>query len=299
MLTPIPTRAVMQSPAETVSPDATVRGAARQLTETGVGSLVVCRGGEPVGILTEGDLTALLAAGSDPETTAVADAMAAPLVTVGADAPIEDAAACMREEAVKRLPVLENGEVVGVLTTADLSNFLPHLVRLGQRDPAAGERTRRDVRVDTAYEDADWEYEYVGNEGAVDVGDVVRFEKTVSGGDVESFAEASGDTNRLHLDGAFAARTRFGERIVHGTLVAGLISAALARLPGLTIYLSQELTFLAPVLLGERLTAECEMVEDLGDDHFRLATAVLDGDDEPVIDGEATVVSDPVPGETA
>ncbi len=299
MLTPIAVREVMESPVETVSPDATVRAAARQLADTGVGSLVVCRDGEPVGILTEGDLTAVLAEGSDPETTTVEDVMAAPLVTVEADAAIEDAGARMRDERVKRLPVLEDGAVVGVVTTTDLANFLPHLVRLGRRDLAAGERTRRDIRVDTAYEDADWEYEYVGNEGAVDVGDVVRFGKTVSAADVESFAAASGDTNRLHLDADFAARTRFGERIVHGTLVAGLLSAALARLPGLTIYLSQDLSFLAPVPLGERLTAECEVVEGLGDRRFRLTTAVLDGDGEPVIDGEATVVSDPVPDEAA
>ena len=116
---------------------------------------------------------------------------------------------------------------------------------------------------------------------------------------MKTFAEASGDTNRLHLDEEFAARTRFGERTVHGTLVAGLISAALARLPGLTIYLSQDLSFLAPVPLGERLTAECEVVEDLDNRRFRLTTAVLDGKDEPVIDGEATVVVDPVPDEAA
>lgn len=299
MLTPITVREVMQSPVETVSPDATVRAAARQLADAGVGSLVVCRDGEPVGILTEGDLTALLAEGLDPETTTVEDVMVAPLVTVGADAGIEDAATRMREETVKRLPVLEDGAVVGVVTTTDLSNFLPHLVRTGRRDPAAGERTRRDIRADTAYEDADWEYEYVGNEGAVDVGDVVRFGKTVSAADVETFAEASGDTNRLHLDADFAARTRFGERIVHGTLVAGLISAALARLPGLTIYLSQDLSFLAPVPLAERLTAECEVVEGLGNRRFRLTTAVLDGEGDPVIDGEATVVVDPVPDEAA
>lgn len=118
------------------------RAAARQLVDAGVGSLVVCRDGEPVGILTEDDLTELLAAGSDPETTPVAHVMAAPLVTVGADAGIEDAAARMREEVVKRLPVVEDGAVVGVVTTTDLSNFLPHLVRTGRRDPAASERTR-------------------------------------------------------------------------------------------------------------------------------------------------------------
>jgi acyl dehydratase/CBS domain-containing protein len=295
MLTPITVREVMQSPVETTTPDASVRAAARQLVEAGVGSLVVCRAGEPVGIVTEVDLTELLAAGSDPATTTVADVMAAPLVTVGPDAPIEDAATRMREATIKRLPVVESGEVVGILTTTDLSNFLPHLVRLGRGDEPAGDRARRDVRTDTAYEDDDWEYEYVGHEAEIDVGDAARFTKTVSADDVAGFAEASGDTNRLHLDEEFAARTRFGERIVHGTLVAGLVSAALARLPGLTIYLSQDLSFLAPVPLGERLTADCEVVEDLGNRRFRLTTAVRDAEGETVIDGEATVVSDAIP----
>jgi acyl dehydratase len=75
--------------------------------------------------------------------------------------------------------------------------------------------------------------------------------------------------------------------------------AALARLPGLTTYLSQDLSSLAPVPLGERLTAECEVAEGLGDRRCRLTTAVLDGDGETVIDGEATVVSDPAPDEAA
>ena len=63
------------------------------------------------------------------------------------------------------------------------------------------------------------------------VGDRVRFSKTISEDDVRAFAEASGDTNRLHLDDEYAEDTRFGRRIAHGTLVGGLISAALARLP--------------------------------------------------------------------
>jgi hypothetical protein len=63
-------------------------------------------------------------------------------------------------------------------------------------------------------------------------------------------------------------------RIVHGTLVSGTISAALARLPGLTIYLSHDLQFLKPVDVGETVVAVCGVVEDLGDDRYRLKTTV-------------------------
>ncbi|MFC7026816.1 MaoC family dehydratase [Halomicroarcula sp. GCM10025324] len=126
------------------------------------------------------------------------------------------------------------------------------------------------------------------------VGDQSEFTKTLSENDIRQFAAASGDTNPLHLDDEFAEQTRFRGRIAHGTLVGSLISAALARLPGLTIYLSQDLEFHNPVRIGDRLTAECEIVEDLGDDQYRLTTRVVK-EDTVVIDGEAVVLIDDLP----
>ena len=128
----------------------------------------------------------------------------------------------------------------------------------------------------------------------IDVGTTVEFTKTLSEADVVRFAAVSGDTNPLHLDEAFAEQTRFGGRIVHGTLVGGLISAALARLPGLVIYLFQDLEFHNPVHVGDRVTAVIEIVEDLGDDQYRLKTTVVDGGDT-IIDGEAVVLIDELP----
>ncbi|MFC7177394.1 MaoC family dehydratase [Halosegnis marinus] len=146
------------------------------------------------------------------------------------------------------------------------------------------------------YRQRDWSFERsVESREDIAVGDTVTFSKRLTGDDVRAFARASGDTNRLHLDRAFAERTRFGERIVHGTLVSGLVSAALARLPGLTVYLSQEVSYLAAVPVGERVSATCEVVEALGDDRYRLATTVADGDGETVVDGEALVLIDPLP----
>jgi acyl dehydratase len=129
------------------------------------------------------------------------------------------------------------------------------------------------------------------------VGDRVEFTKRISDNDIKQFAAASGDTNPLHLDDEFASETRFRGRIAHGTLVGGLISAALARLPGLTIYLSQDLEFHNPVRPEDRLTAEIEIVEDLGDHQYRLTTRVID-DGDVVIDGEAVVLIDDMPEET-
>jgi acyl dehydratase len=126
------------------------------------------------------------------------------------------------------------------------------------------------------------------------VGDRIEFTKTISEDDVTSFAAASGDTNPLHLDDEYASETRFRGRIAHGTLVGGLISAALARVPGLVVYLSQDLEFHNPVRIGDRLTAEIEIVEDLGNEQFRLTTQVKQGD-EVVIDGEAVILVDDQP----
>lgn len=149
-----------------------------------------------------------------------------------------------------------------------------------------------------AYRVPDWNFE--GSAETIDdvaVGATVTFSKEVTDTDVRSFARASGDTNRLHLDEEFAQDSRFGTRIVHGTLVAGLISAALARLPEMTVYLSQDLTFRQPVEIGDVVTADCEVVEDLGDGRYRLTTTVTNDEGDVVVDGEAIVLIDDIPTE--
>lgn len=224
--------------------------------------------------------------------------MAETLVTIAPDADIETAVEQLRTNNIKKLPVVEDGALVGIVTTTDLSDYIPHLSRAGVTPGDDQSQEKRFTRPDTLYENEDWTFESFGTADGIDVGDHVQFSKTISQADVEAFAEASGDTNRLHLDAEFAERTRFGRRIAHGTLVSGIISAALARLPGLTIYLSQELSYQGPVDIGEEVTARCEVVERIRDNRFRLSTAVDDADGNCVIEGDAVVISDPIP-ETA
>ena len=165
----------------------------------------------------------------------------------------------------------------------------------GVRPDEHGTGAETTERIEANEDLPEWHVELAaGDRPRLDVGDRVEFTKTITDEDVTAFAAASGDTNPLHLDDAFASQTRFRGRIAHGTLIGGLISAALARLPGLTIYLSQDLEFHNPVRVGDRLTAICEIVEDLGDDQYRLTTRVLDGEDT-VIDGEAVVLVDELP----
>lgn len=94
------------------------------------------------------------------------------------------------------------------------------------------------------------------------IGERASFAKTVSDGDVRTMAEVTGDFNPLHMDDEYARKTRFGQRIVHGVFSAGLISAVLGnQLPGPgSIYLSQQVEFLAPVFIGDTITATVVVV---------------------------------------
>lgn len=143
-------------------------------------------------------------------------------------------------------------------------------------------------------DDSDWQFDGPAD-SPLEVGDVFTFAKTLSEADVAKFAEATGDTNPLHLDEDYGEDTRFGGRIVHGMLTAGVVSAAVARLPGMPIYLSQDSRFTAPVRPGTRVEATLETVENLGGDRYRLTTVVRDEDEEVVLDGEAQVLIDEAP----
>ena len=89
------------------------------------------------------------------------------------------------------------------------------------------------------------------------VGMSAMFGKTVTEADIVAFAGVSGDTNPIHLHDGFARGTRFGQRIAHGMLSASFISTVIGtKLPGPgAVYISQTLSFMAPVLIGETITA--------------------------------------------
>lgn len=121
-------------------------------------------------------------------------------------------------------------------------------------------------------------------------GDVATETLTVTRDLIEAYASLTGDDNPLHLDEAYAAEGRFGGTIAHGMLSAGVISAALAALPGDIIYVAQDLQFEAPVYPGETVSATVEVVESLEGDRLRVET-VAETEATTVITGEAVVLS--------
>ena len=90
----------------------------------------------------------------------------------------------------------------------------------------------------------------------IKVGDFAENKKAFTEADVLEFARISGDFNSAHIDVDYAKTTKFKKRIVHGLLTAGLISSLLGmELPGKgTLYLEQNLQFLAPVYFNEQIT---------------------------------------------
>ncbi len=85
----------------------------------------------------------------------------------------------------------------------------------------------------------------------------------VSETDIIKFSEVTGDVNPIHLDAAYAMRSVFGERIAHGMISAGYISAIFGtRFPGPgSIYLSQSLKFKAPVRIGDSVETTVTITE--------------------------------------
>jgi len=125
------------------------------------------------------------------------------------------------------------------------------------------------------------------------VGQSAEFAKTVSSEDVVLFAEITGDFNPVHLDEAAAAKSRFGGRIAHGMLTAGMISATLAgKLPGPgSVYLSQTLRFTAPVRIGDTVTTRVEVTElNVPKRHVKLSTVCRNQKGDTVVEGEALVL---------
>jgi 3-hydroxybutyryl-CoA dehydratase len=123
------------------------------------------------------------------------------------------------------------------------------------------------------------------------LGDRGSLSKTITADDVAEFARITSDTNPLHLDEVYAKQTRFGGRIVHGMLGAGLISAVLGTQMGGPIYLGQTLKFVKPIRIGEKLTTMAEVIAVREDKNIvTLKTWVMNEAGEEVIVGEATVM---------
>jgi CBS domain-containing protein len=120
-------REIMTPGATFLDPSHTVADAATQMAADDIGALPVCDGGRLVGMLTDRDLVLrVISEGRDPSSTTVGDVVErTEVVTIGADDPVEDAIRTMKDHAVRRLPVVDGTELVGIVSQADIARALP------------------------------------------------------------------------------------------------------------------------------------------------------------------------------
>jgi len=124
------------------------------------------------------------------------------------------------------------------------------------------------------------------------IGQTAERRHVVTAGDIDAFAGVSGDTNPVHLDADYAARTRFGGRIAHGMLAASYLSAILGvDLPGPgAVYVSQTLRFRRPVRIGDEVVSRVTIAAIDGQrGRVTLETLCMVGD-KTVVEGEAVVM---------
>ena len=124
----------------------------------------------------------------------------------------------------------------------------------------------------------------------IKIGDSAQISNTITETVINDFAKATGDFNPIHLDQAYAEKTYFKGRIAHGVLSVGYISSVLGNLlpgPG-GILLSQDVKFLAPVRIGDVITAKAEVIElNPGKNRVKFKTTCTNQKGEVVVDGTA------------
>jgi len=122
---------VMVEEVVTVEADATVQEAVDLMNKHEIGCLIVVLRGKPVGIITERDmLTRVLAKSIDPEKIKVSDVMSAPLIVGKPEMEVENAVKLMFKTKIKKLPVVQRGRLIGLVTLTDLTRFQPHMIRI-------------------------------------------------------------------------------------------------------------------------------------------------------------------------
>jgi CBS domain-containing protein len=108
----------------TISPTATAVEAARTMREAKVGALLVAESTRYIGIISESDLVRkVLAAERDPTGVPVSDVMMAPIISIEIDRSAHDASDLMAERAIRHLAVMEDGQIVGMLSVRDLLRY--------------------------------------------------------------------------------------------------------------------------------------------------------------------------------
>jgi CBS domain-containing protein len=117
-------RGVMTSEVVTIGPGEPVEVAIRAMLDHDIGAVVVARNGEPLGLFTERDVTRRVLDGEDLLHRSVSEVMSAPAVTAAADTEVVEIFKLMNDRRIRRLPIVEDGKLVGIVTERDLLRWV-------------------------------------------------------------------------------------------------------------------------------------------------------------------------------
>ena len=122
-------RDVMSKAVKTVRPNSTINEVVRKMNKFEIGSIIVADSEKPVGIITERDiLRRVLEVTVAAEAMKAKEIMSSPILTIDSQATTEEAATLMNSKRIKKIPVLENGKLVGIVTSTDIVRNEPRFV---------------------------------------------------------------------------------------------------------------------------------------------------------------------------
>ena len=118
----------------------------------------------------------------------------------------------------------------------------------------------------------------------IKIGEKASFSKTITEADILAFCGVSGDHNPIHVNETFARASRFGARIAHGMMVASLGNQPSTEIVGQGgVHVSQEVSFKAPVMIGDTITVESEVTEKMEEKRRLIITSTWTNQDGKVV----------------
>jgi len=128
---PLLVKDLMSRKVNTIEENKTVFHAAKQMAKERRGYVVVLKNGKPVGILTDSDiLEKVISKGKDPKKIKVKEVMSSPLITISPDEELVEVSRIMRKNVIKRVPVVKNGKLVGIITDNDIAKISPEFINI-------------------------------------------------------------------------------------------------------------------------------------------------------------------------
>jgi len=128
---PLLVKDLMSKKVNTIEDNKTVYHAAKKMAKERRGYVIVVKKGRPVGILTDSDvLEKVISKGKDPKRVKVREVMSSPIITISPDEEIVEASRLMRKNLIKRIPVVKNGKLVGIITDGDIARVSPEFISI-------------------------------------------------------------------------------------------------------------------------------------------------------------------------